>query len=183
MRLPFVSRSAYDALRAENTRLRHQAETAKQKATTAEFNRGQALRQHAELDAANRRLEGRLLELGKRMSQHAEADPEYAARLESRVARLRAVGARILAAYTTEKRRADRYASHLDSGDLKAIKAWEARVKAHDEWKPNEDSKPLVEGGWPRPTHPAVELRQAQERCRELEARLTVAEDRKRVAS
>lgn len=177
MRFPFVLRSRHDeivsALNADRDRLRTRAETAEGHAKTAVYNRKQTLRQNADLDAANRRLEGRNLELGRRLSTMAEADPEYAAKLEQRVARLRHVGARILDAYTAEKCRADRLASHLDSGDLKAIKAWDARVQAHDEWvRPtNPDDRPY-EGGSGRPTHPAVELRQAQERCRKLQALL-----------
>lgn len=173
MRLPFASRSAYDAVCADRDRLRRRAETAEGHTATAVYNRKQTLRQNAELDAANRRLEGRLLELGRRLAAFAESDPEYAARLERRVARLLVVGARLLAAYTVEKQRADRLASHLDSGDLKAIKAWEARVQAHDAWvRPtNMDDRPY-EGGTGRPTHPAIELRQALERCQKLQALL-----------
>jgi hypothetical protein len=161
------------AIRSYCDALRERCETAEKNEATERVARRTITRQHAELDAANRRLEGRLLELGRRLSAMAEADPEYAAKLEQRVARLRHVGARILDAYTAEKSRADRLASHLDSGDLKAIKAWDARVQAHDEWvRPaNPDDRPY-EGGTGRPTHPAVELRQAQERCRKLQARL-----------
>lgn len=114
MRLPFVSRSRHDALQAENNRLRQRAETAEQRAATAEFNRGQIIRQNAEQDAANRRLEGRVLELGRRLSRLAESDPEYAARLERRVARLRQVAARLLAGLATETRRADLLQARLD---------------------------------------------------------------------
>jgi hypothetical protein len=123
----------------------------------------------ADATTANRRLHDRNLELGRRLSTMGESDPEYAARLEQRVARLRQVGARILAAYTAEKCRADRLASHLDSGDLKAIKEWEARVKKHDAWTPGDPEKRPVDGASGRPLHPAVELRRTQERCRQLQ--------------
>lgn len=177
-------RAEVAAFKAETDRQRRRAEAAVSRAITAEFNRGQMLQQLADADADNRRLAGRDLELGRRISQLAEADPEYAASLERRVARLRAVGARILAAYTVEKQRADRLSSYLDDGDLKAIKTWEKRVETHDAWTPNADlEKRPVDGAGARPMHPAIELRRALERCRALEARLARAEDRKRVAS
>lgn len=93
--------------KAEARRQRQRAETAEQKAATAKYNREQALRQSAE-------LEGRLLELGKQLARLAEADSEHAAGLEQRVARQRRVGARILAAYAAECRRADLLQARLD---------------------------------------------------------------------
>lgn len=177
-------RAELAAVKAETGRQRHRAETAEEHAATAVFNRKQVLRQLADADADNRRLAGRNLELGRRISQLAEADPEYAAALERRVARLRKVGARILTAYKTERQRADRLSSYLDDGDLKAIKTWEKRVETHDAWTPNADlEKRPVDGAGARPMHPAIELRRALERCRALEARLSRAEGRKRVAS
>lgn len=177
MSFPFITRARHEAelaaLRSQYEALRERCETAEKNAATERNARRTITRQHAELDAANRRLTDRNLELGRRISQLTEADPDYAAKLERRVARLRTVGARLLASYKTEQRRADRYASHLDDGDLRAIKAWEARVKARDAWVPPTDpDKQPVEGGTGRPTHPAVELRQAQERCRRLQALL-----------
>lgn len=71
-------------------------------------------RQFSEADAANRRLGGRVLELGRRLSACAEADPEYAASLERRVDRLCRVGKRVLAAWAAEKRRADHLQRRLD---------------------------------------------------------------------
>jgi hypothetical protein len=103
-----------DAARAEIDRQRRRADQAQNNAATAIFNRGQMLRQLAEADAANRRLHERNLELGRRVSQLAESDPEHAAALERRVARLVKVGARLLAAYVAEKRRADQLQARLD---------------------------------------------------------------------
>lgn len=118
MNWPFVLRSRHNtavaALNADRDRLRTRAEHAEKEAATARFNREQVLRQNAQLDAANRRVAGRNLELGKRLSQLTEADPEYAARLEKRVARLRQVAARLLAGLTAEKRRADLLQGRLD---------------------------------------------------------------------
>jgi hypothetical protein len=118
MRFPFMLRARHDAelaaAKAETDRQRRRAKTAESHAATAVFNRKQVLRQNADLDAANRRLEGRNLELGRRISQLTEADPEYAARLEQRITRLRHVAARILAKATTETRRADLLQARLD---------------------------------------------------------------------
>jgi chromosome segregation ATPase len=137
MRWPFVLRSRHDdqvaALNADRDRLRRRAETAEQTAATAEYNRGQLLRQLADADATNRRLEGRVLELGRRLTKLAEADPEYAATLEQRVDRLRRVGARLLAAYTGEKKRADRLQAELDDAlglnqpDIVDGRDWQSR--------------------------------------------------------
>lgn len=171
--LPFVPRRHLNAALDEIVELRARVVATEARHDEVEDKRRRLARWLADAKTANRRMHDRNLELGRRLSTMAEADPEYAAKLEQRVARLRHVGAHILAAYTAEKCRADRLASHLDSGDLKAIKAWDARVQAHDEWvRPtNPDDRPY-EGGSGRPTHPAVELRQAQERCRKLQALL-----------
>lgn len=68
-----------------------------------------------------------------------------------------------------------------DSQDATLIRQWEDRVKAREAWQPPADPERLpAEGGSGRPTHPAVELRQALARCSALEDRLTVAEGRKR---
>lgn len=68
----------------------------------------------AEADAANRRLYDRNLELGRRVSVLAESDLEYAAHLERRVARLKRVGKRIVAAWAREQKRADHLQQRLD---------------------------------------------------------------------
>ncbi|MFJ8345110.1 hypothetical protein ACIQ9J_01785 [Streptomyces sp. NPDC094153] len=89
-------------------------------------------RQLMEADATSRRLEGRVLELGRRNSALAEADPEYAAALEHRVARLRAVGKRGLAAWWAEKGRADRLQQRLDD----AVGLHHGHIKDSREWQP-----------------------------------------------
>ncbi|WP_406156896.1 hypothetical protein [Streptomyces canus] len=100
--------------KAETDRQRGRAETALAKAATARYNRGQALSQLADANARNRRLWGRNLELGRRIGQLAEADPEYAARLERRVSRLLTVTARLFLAHRAEKARADHLQARLD---------------------------------------------------------------------
>ncbi|MFG2269089.1 hypothetical protein ACGFNY_04865 [Streptomyces chartreusis] len=118
MRFPFVLRSRHDAdiaaLNADRDRLRRERDNALAERTAFQHTARLAGRQFAEADATNRRLNGRLLELGRRVSRLTEADPEYAAALESRVARLRTVGKRILAAYRAEKKRADHLQRRLD---------------------------------------------------------------------
>lgn len=171
----FVTRRHHEAelaaVRSYNDALRERCETAEKNEATERRARQTITRQHADLDAANRRLAGRNLELGRRLSQCAEADPEYAARLEQRVARLRRVGARILAAYAAEKHRADE--ASLPHASRAEIEAWERRAKAHDAWVPPADlEKRPVDGASARPLHPATELRRAQERCRALQALL-----------
>ncbi|KOG21767.1 hypothetical protein [Streptomyces viridochromogenes] len=99
---------------AETDRQRERADNAEQAQATAEYNRGQVLNQLNTADAANRRLHDRNLELGRRISALTESDPEYAARLERRVARLRLAGKRIFAAYGAQKKRADRLQQRLD---------------------------------------------------------------------
>lgn len=115
----FVTRRRYEeelaAAKHEIRRQRERAEAAEEKASTAEFNREQVLRQLAEADAANRRLHGRNLELGKQVSALAESDLEYAAQLERRVARLKKVGKRVLAAWAREQRRAEHLQQRLDN--------------------------------------------------------------------
>jgi chromosome segregation ATPase len=107
-------RAVQTAARSEQERLRIRAERAEKRARTAEFNREQILRQLAEADATNRRLHGRNLELGRQVSALAESDLEYAAQLEQRVARLKRVGKRIVAAWAREQRRADQLQERLD---------------------------------------------------------------------
>ncbi|MDX3575927.1 hypothetical protein [Streptomyces sp. FL07-04A] len=118
MRVPFVSRRRYDddlaAARAEAARLREQRDTARNDEETARFNRERILHQLAAADAANRRLSGRNLELGARLAQYAEADPEYAASLEARLKRALRAAVRYRSDLREEKRRADTAQNSLD---------------------------------------------------------------------
>lgn len=107
-------RTEVAAAKAETNRQRERAETALSAAKTARYNREQVVRQLAEASAANDRLWGRNLELGRRISSLTEADPEYAARLERRVSRLLAVAGRLFLARREEKQRADHLQQRLD---------------------------------------------------------------------
>lgn len=111
---PFVSRSVHEAVCADRERIRDERDQFAKDRDTQRYAAETVARQFAETDAANRRLAGRNLELGNRISKLTEADPEYTAQLERRVARLRTVGKRILAAYSTELKRADRLQARLD---------------------------------------------------------------------
>ncbi|MFF7553619.1 hypothetical protein ACFZA9_12115 [Streptomyces olivaceus] len=88
------------AAKAETGRQRLRAEAAEERAGVAVRNREQVLGQNAALDADNRRLAGRVEELGKRVSALTESDPEYLADLEQQLA--------------AEKKRADRLQARLD---------------------------------------------------------------------
>lgn len=118
MKPPFVSRRRYDndlaAALAEAGRLRKQRDTAVRDEETARFNRERILHQLADADAANRRLSGRNLELGARLAQYAEADPEYAASLEARLKRALRAAVRYRSDLREEKRRADTAQNSLD---------------------------------------------------------------------
>jgi hypothetical protein len=128
-------RAEVAAAKAEADRQRERAE---ENEATAKCNRGQALHQLAAADAANRRLYDRNLELGRRNSKLLEADPEYAAGLEQRVARLRKVGKRILAAYGVKAAEVTGLAAQVDESTTKVknlrkqLVAWEARARTVD---------------------------------------------------
>lgn len=126
------------ALLAENNRLRGERDTARSERDTAIFNRRQIVAQFADADATNRRLMGRNLELGRRLGALGESDPEYAASLERRVARLLLVGARLLAAYAVQKRRADRLQRRLDD----ACGLDHPAVDAGQHWQSTRSDKP-----------------------------------------
>ncbi|MFC8832308.1 hypothetical protein ACFT8V_03800 [Streptomyces griseoincarnatus] len=118
MRWPFVLRSRHEAeleaVNADRERLRGERNQFLDDRNAARAAARTAARQFAESDAANRRLEARNLELGRRVSALAESDLEYAARLERRVARLKKVGKRIVAAWAREQRRAEHLQERLD---------------------------------------------------------------------
>lgn len=136
MRFPFVLRSRYDAdtqaLNADRNRLRQERDDARTERDAFQHTARLAARQFAEADATNRRLNGRLLELGRRVSRLTEADPDYAAALENRVARLRTVGKRILTAYVAEKRRADRLQARVDD----AVGLHYGHIEDSRRWQP-----------------------------------------------
>ncbi|MEU9558028.1 hypothetical protein [Streptomyces fumanus] len=133
-------RAELAAARAETARQRERADRAEARAATAEYNRGQALRQVAGLDADNRRLAGRNKALGEEISKLSEADPQYAAALETRLRRALTAAARYLAAYHQQKRRADRLqARHdqalgLDTAAILSGQTWQQRREDTRGW-------------------------------------------------
>ncbi|MFB6787642.1 hypothetical protein ACFCWT_13295 [Streptomyces olivaceus] len=100
----FVTRRRYlrdlAAERAETRRVKQVKDDFWQQRDEAMAAARTAARQFAEADATNRRLAGRVEELGKRVSALTESDPEYLADLEQQLA--------------AEKRRADRLQARLD---------------------------------------------------------------------
>jgi len=113
-----ITRRRYEeelaAAKSEIQRQRRAAKAAEARAVTAEFNRGQLLRQLGEADAANQRLTGRNRALGQRLDQHTESAPADVAHLKSRVDRLRQIVSRLLEERRQEQRRADRLQRRLD---------------------------------------------------------------------
>ncbi|MFD8254972.1 hypothetical protein [Streptomyces werraensis] len=134
-------RAVQTAARSEQERLRIRAERAESRAKTAEYNREQLLRQLAEADAANRRLHGRVEELGRRVSVLAESDLEYAAQLERRKTSLEKAGHRILAAWAREQRRADHLQQRLDD----AVGLTSKGIQDSSRWQPGYKPAPKPE--------------------------------------
>jgi chromosome segregation ATPase len=125
-------RAELAAAKAETDRQRERAETAEKNAATAVFNRRQALRQLAEADATNRRLNGRVLELGRRLTELGESDPEYTAALEARLDRALTACARWMTASWGEARRNKRLQQrYYDAVGLSA-----GRIADSSSWQP-----------------------------------------------
>lgn len=119
----FVSRRRYEEARATADRLRAERDEAREDRDIAVRNRRQALGQLLNADAANRRLHGRNLELGRRLAAAAEADPDHLADLEQELAAAREEAA-------VEKRRADRLQERLDD----AVGLNDPKVLAGPNW-------------------------------------------------
>lgn len=177
MTWPFVLRSRYDDARAEADRQRDRADKHEKRADTAVFNRQQIARQLMEADAANRRLAGRNIELGRQISQLTEAGPDHLIALENRVARLHKVGARILAAYQTRDKEATALAAKADESDTKVknlraqLHAWETRASTTNPEKAWE-ARPVDGAPASRDESTAAQLGRAQEHARALERQL-----------
>jgi hypothetical protein len=103
----FVSRRRYEEALAAADRLREERNNARAERSAFRTAAVTAARQLAEADAANRRMQGRLLELGRRLAAAAESDPEHLAAMQQELA-----AARTEAAAAT--RRADRLQERLD---------------------------------------------------------------------
>lgn len=132
----FVSRRRYDAELGLARLLLEEAREQRDNARDgrAEFKTAAqtAARQFADADATNRRLMGRNLELGRRLTSLTEADPEYAARLERRVARLLNVAARLHAGRHAAMVRADHLQQRYD--DACGLPA--GRITDSSRWQP-----------------------------------------------
>jgi protein-arginine kinase activator protein McsA len=84
MRWPFVSRARHKDLYERYQLALQKAAKACSERDTAEYNRGQALRQLADADATNRRLEGRITELTKRIEERPSFEDSAALRNQIR---------------------------------------------------------------------------------------------------
>lgn len=153
---PFTTRrerqlqAELDAVKADRERIRGERNQFAKDRDTARYNREQILRQLAEADATNRRLNGRVLELGRRNSELSESDPEYAAQLEHKAAEL--------------QKRLDRAASELAA--VRKVEESLAR-QIHEMAQPVEPSDEEVDAAQLR-----LELDQAEARVKHLEKEL-----------
>lgn len=114
MRWPFVSRRAYEAVCADRERIRGERNQFEKDRNAARSSMRTAARKFADADAVNRRLMGRNLELGRRLSQLGEADPVHLASLEARLDRALAACARYLDALWTKQRLTGALQARLD---------------------------------------------------------------------
>lgn len=116
LRWPWVSAEWADTLQERVDRLRNERDEALGQRDTAVFNRQQIGGQLAEADATNRRVHDRNLELGRRISQLTESDPEYTAQLERQVAELqqRLAEAAQDGEWRGRARRAEKRIAHLE---------------------------------------------------------------------
>ena len=158
MKLPFVSRR------------QHESEIAK-----VEDKRRRLARWLAEADATNRRLAGRNLELGVRLSDYAESDPDYLASLERRIACLQKGVARYLPALW-QSRAEVASLTDLAVQANKQLDRTEERVRAAREEGRREARTVSADEREKAPLDGAASsarLKRAEERCRALDARIT----------
>lgn len=148
---PFTTRreqrleAELDAVNADRERIRGERTQFTKDRDTARFNREQILRQLAEADADNRRLHGRNLELGKRLSALSESDPEYTAQLESQVAELqqRLADAAQDGEWRGRARRAEKRVKHLEKELDNALGMPASGILTSAPWQPGyQDPKP-----------------------------------------
>lgn len=120
------------AAKAETDRLRRQLEEARTERTAFRTAATVASRRFSEADAAARRMADRNTELRRRISALTESDPQYAARLELRVARLLKAIERVGAIAVAERRRAD----HLQQRYDDAVGIPKAGIRDSARWQP-----------------------------------------------
>ncbi|ELP67633.1 hypothetical protein STRTUCAR8_08628 [Streptomyces turgidiscabies Car8] len=144
---PFTTRrerqlqAELDAVKADRERIRGERTQFAKDRDTARFNREQILRQLAEADATNRRVHDRNLELGRRISELTESDPEYAAQLESQVAELQqrlddAAREAADGEWRGRARRAEKRADHLQKELDNALGMPPGGVLSSASWQP-----------------------------------------------
>jgi hypothetical protein len=125
----FVSRRRYESARATADRLREQLDEARTERNAFRVASEFASRRLVEEDAANRRLQGRVVELGRRIAALSESDPEHLAAMERELSAAREEAA-------VEKRRADRLQERLDD----AVGLNDPKVLAGPCWRTGTDA-------------------------------------------
>ncbi len=138
MRWPFVFRSRAEAellaVEADRERLRGERDQFLDDRNAAQAAARTAAEKFAEADATNRRLAGRVEELGRRNSTLAESDPDHLADLEQQLANVR----RELAA---EKKRVERLQRRYDD----AVGLTSSGIRDSSVWQPGyQKPKPEV---------------------------------------
>jgi len=126
------ARAELDAAKSEIQRQRRRAETAEENLEIAVFNRAQVLRQNQDLDAATRRLHGRVEELKRQLDARPATGMDDTARLEQRIVRLRKVVSRVLEGRAAATRRADYLQQCYDN----AVGLGGVRVRDSSIWQP-----------------------------------------------
>lgn len=160
------------AVRSYNDALRERCETAEENERAERVARRTITRQHAELDAANRRLDGRNRELTRRLEDTTEG--VYVAQLETRLQALAKGTARWMHAAWSRDQRIDTLQQQLTVTRTNLV-ASQARVaELHEELRKAEataDPRP-PEGGARHP-RPSSELRAARDHAAALDRRLS----------
>ena len=129
---PFVPRSEYEAVLADRERIRGERDQFAKDRDAQRHTARLAARQFAESDATNRRLNGRLIELGRRLSRLTESDPQYAASLEQRLARALRACAGYRAQLVAEGRRIRRLQARIDD----AVGLHYGHIEDSRKWQP-----------------------------------------------
>ncbi|MGV9282166.1 hypothetical protein [Streptomyces sp. NPDC003730] len=160
------------AVHSYNDALRERCETAEENERAERAARRTVTRQHAELDAANRRLAGRNKELTRRLEDTTEG--VYVAQLENRLQALARGTARWMLTVWSRDRRIGILQQQLDATRTNLV-ASQARVaELHEQLTKAEaqiDPRPIHGGA--RHAQPSNELRAARAHAAALDQRLS----------
>lgn len=183
MKLPFVLRSHHerelDYVKADRERIRGERNQFEKDRDAFKYTAETVAEKYTDTALVNDRLTEDLAKAREQLAASMDVEGALARQIHEMAQPVEPTDSeldditRLTRERDSEKQRADLLLSYLDSADMKAIKQWDKRVQAHEQWvRPtNPDDRPY-EGGSGRPMHPAVELRRALERCLALQARL-----------